>query len=160
MPGDADNGHARRKDIFHDDGTGADPDIVRNADATENLGVLADVHMVADDGGVVRIAAVTADAAVAVDDAALADACLGIHDHGTETPRADDETQPGSEAVLAPAIPEAEQPVAAGELFLFPKETKIPLDVVHLRADPPLHEFFLERHDCAVNLRAHQYPVP
>ena len=113
---DTDNGNARSRYIFHNDCTGANPDVVSNSNATDNLGVLSDVHVVPDDGGVVRIAAVAADAAVTVDDASFADARLGVHNHGTEVLQVkvfteaagtDDKAQSGAEAILSSAVPEA-----------------------------------------------------
>ena len=155
--GDAHDGHAGRQDILDDHGAGPDADVVRDADAAEDLGVLPDVDVVADDGGVVGIAAVAADAAVAVDDAALADAGFRIDDDGTvvlqlqvfaEAAGADDKSEAGAEAVFAPAVPEAEQFVRAGEgvLLLGPEESQIAFDVIHLRPDPPLEEDFFQCH--------------
>ena len=166
----AHHGHAGRQDVLHDDRAGSDADAVRDADAAEDLRVLSDVDVVADDGGVVGIAAVAADAAVAVDDAVPSNPGLGIDDHGsvmlqvqvfTEAACADDEAQSRTQTVLAASIPEAEEFVRRGEgvLLFFTKEAQIPLDVVHLRTDPPFHEFFLECHDCAVNFRAQKKPL-
>ena len=153
----ADCRNARGQNIFYHHGASPDPNVVRDADATDDLGILPDVNVVADDGGVIRIAAIAADAAVAMDDAAFADTRLGVHDYRskmlqmevlTEAAGADDETQAGTEAVLAPAVPEAEQLVRAGEgvLLLGPEESQIPLDVVHLRTDPPLEYYFFRCH--------------
>lgn len=112
----SDNGDVRCYDIFDYYRSCPNPNIIRDSDAANYLRILADVHIVADDGGVIRIAAVTADAAVAVDDATLADARFRIHDDGTEmfqmqifTKAActDDKAQPRAETVLPPTIPEA-----------------------------------------------------
>ena len=151
--GDSHDGHTGRQNIFDHHGAGPDPHVVRDPDAAEDLGVLSDVHVVADDGGVVGVAAVTADAAVAVDDATLADTRFRIHDDGSEMLQmqvfskaagTDDEAQPGAEAVLAPTIPEAKQFVRRGKgvFLLLTKKTQVPLDVVHLGADPPFEESF------------------
>ena len=154
---DAHDSHAGRQDIFDHYRTCPDPNIVCDSDAANDLRILADVHIVADDGGVIRIAAVTADAAVAVDDATLANASFRIHDDGaemlhvqvlTKASCADDESQPGTKAILTPAIPEAKQFVGLVKcvFLLLAEKTQVPLDVVHLRADPPLHESLFECH--------------
>ena len=56
--------------------------------------------------------------------------------------------QPEAEPVLAAAVPKAKQFVrlVEGVLLLFAEEAQIPLDVVHLRADPPFQESFFECH--------------
>ena len=110
-------GDTRGENIFYDYCAGSNADIIRDADAPDNLGVLADVDVVADDGGVVRIAAVASDTAVAMDDAALSNPGLGIHDDGTEVLQmqvfaeaagADDEAEAGAETVLATPVPKTE----------------------------------------------------
>ena len=152
------NGDPGGEDILDHHGSCSDPNIVRNSDTADDLGVLADIYVVADDGGDIRIPPITADTAVAVDDAPFADTGLRIHDDGaevfqmqvlTKASGADDETQPGTQPVLAAAIPEAEQLIWRGEgvLLFFTKEAQIPFDIVHLRADPPFHEFFFECHE-------------
>lgn len=131
--------------------------MVRNPDAADNLCVLPDVDIIADDRGVVRVAAVAADATVAVDDAPFTYARFGIHDDGTEVLQmkvlseaagTNDEAQPGAEAVLAPTIPETEHFVGRSEsvLLFFTKKTQIPLDVVHFGTDPPFEESFFQGH--------------
>ena len=108
-------------------------------------------------GAAMATTAIAADAAVAMDDATFADAGFRIHDDGTEVLQmqvfseassADDESQSRSQSILPATIPETEQFVRRGEgvLFFFAKEAQIPLDVVHLRTDPPFHKYFLECH--------------
>ena len=158
MCGNADYGHIWCQDILYYHCPGPDTDVVRNANAADNLCVLANIYVVPDYGGVIGIAAVAADAAIAVDDATLANARLRVHDDGTEVLQvqvfseaagADDEAQAGAEPVLATAVPETEQFVGAGKrvFLLLAKEAQIPLDVILLRADPPLHNNFFECHE-------------
>ena len=82
--GNANHGDAGRQNIFDNHSAGANPHIVSDPDAADNLGILTNVNVVADNRGVVGISAVAADAAVSVDDAAFADSCFGIHDDGPE----------------------------------------------------------------------------
>ena len=114
---DTHNCDPRREDIFNHHGPRSDTDIVSHADTAEDLCVLPNIHIVADDRGVVGITSITADTAVAMDDASFADTGLRIHDDGsevlqmqifTETACTDDEAQPGSQAILPSAIPETE----------------------------------------------------
>ncbi len=98
-----DDSDAGCENIFDNHGAGTDPDIVRDADSSQDLGALADVHVVPDDGRVVRISSVAADAAVSVYLAVLANSCFRIHNDRTvmlqlqsliKTTSTNDETEP------------------------------------------------------------------
>lgn len=117
MSWNSNDGNPRSQYIFNHHGAGTDSHIVSHADATENLGVLPNIYIVADDGGVIGITTIAADAAVSVDDTALADSCFRIHDNGAEVLQvqvlaeassADDESQSRSQSILPATIPEAE----------------------------------------------------
>ena len=106
--------YSRRKYIFYDDGASTNPNIVGDSDSSEDLSVLPDVNVVSDDRGVIRIAAIASDAAVAVDDAALADTGFGVDDDRaevlkmqilSETAGTDNESQTGSQSVFPAAVP-------------------------------------------------------
>jgi hypothetical protein len=77
------NCNSRGENAFDNYCAGPDPNSVSDMDPTQDLCSLANVHVVPDKGGIIGVAAIAADATVAVYYAILPDAGLGIDNNGT-----------------------------------------------------------------------------
>ena len=164
MPRNSNHRDFRYQDIFDHDCPCADSDTISHTDASQDLGTLADIHIVTDHWRIIGIAPAAADAAVAVDLAILADPGLGIDDYGpemlqleslAEAAGADDEPQAGTEAVFAGFIPESEQFVRGGEriFLLLTQKPHIPADIILFRPDQPFEEFLFTGHNLMLFIR-------
>ena len=80
----AHNSNARRQNIFYYDSAGTYPNVICDTNPAENLGILSDVYMISDNRRVIRISAVAADTAIAVNDTPFPDASLWVKDDGSE----------------------------------------------------------------------------
>lgn len=76
--------NARSRYILDHYSSGPNLDIVGDRYSSKDLGELADIYIVPDDRGVVRIASFAADAAVSMDSAVFADPGFRIYYHRAE----------------------------------------------------------------------------